>query len=489
MTPSQLLTRIEALGSIDAKYLAKLRLQIEDPTKTVKSKEVVKFLFNKKLITKIEAQKLLAPLNDDELAQVKPVGGADSVGTSNLQTRPAEPTVETVAIPKPLTGATVDQFNDDPGDVPVRSFRPMLLLAFLNFHRRFIIGALLLAGVGYFLMQGNGSSSTDADDDGNDSVAQVSAPTSRPREITAAPSPVASPELGASELVPQTVDQQINWLLMSANKWQGKPSGNAVFTLTVRHDRIKKLLSRADLRPGQRDYCVKEYLKGLGSMSELNQNVPGGIDAIDDMIAEAAQVHEGSEDDDIAALAKAMLVGHLVRRFAENQDEESFAAFKVAFFEKRDAIANSDGAKRHLVYAIQNTISQVGDAPRLREIADAYLSDIMFWEDTIVLELAKTLYFPKVDWRSLESRIKTGSPGANTDLQILLAATKERPELPPPVYSVIVLGLKWYQDAGEEERAQRFLGQLEEVCETITSDRLLKKVQSEIDVLKAGFGE
>ena len=44
MTPSQLLARIEALGSIDAKYIDGIRKQVEDPTKVVKSKAIIKFL-------------------------------------------------------------------------------------------------------------------------------------------------------------------------------------------------------------------------------------------------------------------------------------------------------------------------------------------------------------------------------------------------------------------------------------------------------------
>ena len=102
MTPSQLLTRIEALGSVDAKYVAKIRKQIEDPAKVVKSKAIVKYLLDKSQITKSEAKKLLAPPTEDEIVVVEPAADFDSsalIDTGDFQTQPAEPIVEAVAEP------------------------------------------------------------------------------------------------------------------------------------------------------------------------------------------------------------------------------------------------------------------------------------------------------------------------------------------------------------------------------------------------------
>jgi len=64
MTPSQMLARIEALGSIDAKYIEKIRKQVEDPSKVTTSTAIVKHLLGNSLITEVEAKKLLAPTAD-----------------------------------------------------------------------------------------------------------------------------------------------------------------------------------------------------------------------------------------------------------------------------------------------------------------------------------------------------------------------------------------------------------------------------------------
>jgi len=490
MTPSQLLTRIEALGSIDAKYIDKLRKQIEDPTKNVKSEAIVKFLFSKKLITKMEAVKLLASPNKGEFSERKRVG--DSTGASSRQAQPVPPAAETVARPKlqPIPGTLETPFNDDPDYVPVRDFNPMVIFAFLNFHRRFILGGLLLAVVGYFLMQPN-VSSPDSDDDNNNNalVAQESEPTSPSGEIELEPSLAESTEPSVSEAPQRTVNQQINLLLASANKWRNISAAGAVYSLKVRYDRINKLAIRDDIKPRQLAYCVQERIKALGAMSELNQKVSGGVEGLDEMIAEAVQAHEGSEDEEIAALVKSVLVGHLARRFAGNQNEENFAAFKVAFFDKRDAIALSDTAQLHMTYAIRDATVTKGDDPGLRELAGDHLSRVLFWSDDVVVDLAKNLHFPKADWRSLESRIKTGSPGAETDVQILLASVDKHHELPVIVYSTITLAIKWYHDAGEIQKAQRFLGQLEEISQKITSERIRKNVEDGIATLKTSFSK
>ena len=79
MTPSQLLARIEALGTIDAKYVDKIRKQIEDPSKVVKTKAIVRYLLNKDQITKAQAKELLVEPKEDEIIEVvQPVQDFDS---------------------------------------------------------------------------------------------------------------------------------------------------------------------------------------------------------------------------------------------------------------------------------------------------------------------------------------------------------------------------------------------------------------------------
>ena len=138
MTPSQLLARIEALGSIDAKYVDKIRKQIEDPSKVVKSKAVVKYLLGKSLVTKAEAKKLLAPPTEDEIVVVQPANEFDSsalIDAGDDQGQPidevvAEPIDEVVAEPiveaiaAPIVEAVAEPIDMDATIVDQSPFAP-----------------------------------------------------------------------------------------------------------------------------------------------------------------------------------------------------------------------------------------------------------------------------------------------------------------------------------------------------------------------------
>jgi len=234
----------------------------------------------------------------------------------------------------------------------------MMILAFLNFHRRYIIGTLLLAFVAYFLVYLNNSNSTD---EFNESVAQVNDPTSQ-----------------------------------SAGTGQA-PESQSIF-LTLRHAQIEKLIIDHDLKPSQHTYCVQEYIKVTSAMSEINQKIHTGLEGIDEKIVKVVQAYEGSEDVDIAALANAAFVSHLAWRFTETPNEENFEIFKAAFLERRDVIAKSEFANGHITKAIRDVVAKASNEPRLQEIGTLHLASVLLKSDEAVIDLAKNLYFPEVDW-------------------------------------------------------------------------------------------
>ena len=134
MTPSQLLARIEALGTIDAKYVDKIRKQIKDPDKVVKTKAIVKYLLTKNLVTKAQAKELLVPPTEDEIVEVvQPVQDFDSsalIDADEFQPKTkkevvAEPVVEAVA--EPIVEAVAEPIEVEPVDIDatmVQDFEP-----------------------------------------------------------------------------------------------------------------------------------------------------------------------------------------------------------------------------------------------------------------------------------------------------------------------------------------------------------------------------
>ena len=132
MTPSQLLARIEALG-IDAKYLDKIRKQIEDPGKVVKNKAVVKYLLTKNLVTKAQAKELLTePTEDEIVAVVQPAQDFDSSALIDAdefkpkeKKKPvAEPVAEAIAEPIVEAVAEPIEVQADPDATMVQDYVP-----------------------------------------------------------------------------------------------------------------------------------------------------------------------------------------------------------------------------------------------------------------------------------------------------------------------------------------------------------------------------
>ena len=59
MTPKELLQKLEALGSIEAKALRKIRIQVEDPQRIVKTSAVLSYLVRKGQLTEEQARQLM----------------------------------------------------------------------------------------------------------------------------------------------------------------------------------------------------------------------------------------------------------------------------------------------------------------------------------------------------------------------------------------------------------------------------------------------
>ncbi len=103
MSPRQLLEKLENLGIIDPKTLAKIRLEIENPEKTIKPKAILSYLVKKNQITEKQAARLLkagpkqAAAKADEIEVVQPIEKSyDTDDLTNLE----EPVTPDNAEPK-----------------------------------------------------------------------------------------------------------------------------------------------------------------------------------------------------------------------------------------------------------------------------------------------------------------------------------------------------------------------------------------------------
>ena len=142
MSPRQLLEKLEQLGVIDPRILAKIRQQVDDPGKSVKTKTVLSYLVKKEQITESQALRLLkadaetpAPQSADEfeideLVQDKTYDTGDLTGIVNQpEPDPVPPKRSSAAVPeaKPIASdATVmdeGQFVAEPDVLEVKPIR------------------------------------------------------------------------------------------------------------------------------------------------------------------------------------------------------------------------------------------------------------------------------------------------------------------------------------------------------------------------------
>ena len=137
MTPKELLQKLENLGSIESKVLRKIRIQVEDPERTVKNSAVLSYLVRKGQINEDQARQLMkgeTPVVSrratDELMlgvidEEAPTASAEVVKPkrSNRQTVDDIPTAVPVALPMPeveLDPMGMDQFSNGANEEKVK---------------------------------------------------------------------------------------------------------------------------------------------------------------------------------------------------------------------------------------------------------------------------------------------------------------------------------------------------------------------------------
>jgi len=175
-------------------------------------------------------------------------------------------------------------------------------------------------------------------------------------------------------------------------------------------------------------------------MSEINQKIHTGLEGIDEKIVKVVQAYEGSEDVDIAALANAAFVSHLAWRFTETPNEENFEIFKAAFLERRDVIAKSEFANGHITKAIRDVVAKASNEPRLQEIGTLHLASVLLKSDEAVIDLAKNLYFPEVDWtQQILDQLEQIGTTITTKL----------------IHDEVQKGIRLLKDSAEEKKAQK----------------------------------
>ena len=378
-----------------------------------------------------------------------------------------------------------EPFNDDPDHVPVRKFDSGLVLWYLNFHRRTIFGAILVAGLIYLLVRLNDSGNDSSQLDEDPPMRVAVEPTTQQKTEFLLDSGSAERPSPIEPSAPATTDQKIDQLLENASSRSKLSDADAITSLNKRIAILRELLQSDDLTPSQLSYCELDFIDTVGLLIEFSNKTDAGIEGIDDLVKEVQQDYGESEDPKIAAAAKVVFVHQAVSRFMATQSDEDFEAFKTALLERQAAIHKSDPARKYLTKAMSEAVSITGDDGRLREIAIDHFSKVTEQEGLEATNLAIKLFFSDLDLNDLPTRVNSRDPSADAEVQFLFDQLEKRPDMPVPIYSIAASSIGRYQDIGEKGKAEQCLVRLRAIAPKISIDKIRKQVQNGIDSLGA----
>lgn len=113
MTPKELLQKLESLGSIESKALRKIRIQVEDPERTVKASAVLSYLVRKGQLTEEQARQLMK----GDTPAVEKRSNTEELMRNVLEDEPAAEAKEKKK--KPKRSNRTSRTRDDVAPVPV----------------------------------------------------------------------------------------------------------------------------------------------------------------------------------------------------------------------------------------------------------------------------------------------------------------------------------------------------------------------------------
>ena len=377
---------------------------------------------------------------------------------------------------------TTEPFNDDPDHVPVAKFRPEIILGFIAFHRRFIIGTVLLLGVAYLLVRLNyphlldnltGVSATDVIN--SDGATKITSAT--PSTEFEYPARLESPG-------PVDLDEEFSELLRTNGIWAKKRYSFQAELLQDRLEKLRSLLANQNLAPERRSYCEHNHIDIVRMLSEVSEKIITTIDGLDEMVVEVDKLYGQSKNKDLAAKASAVFVQHKLTRFLKTRSDDNFEELKNLFLARKDTIKNCAIASRYLAKLLCNAIVLAGDDSRLRELAIEHLTRHADQPQLVFVELAKEIFFAGVDLDTLPKRMLDQDFNVDEDMQLLLKQLKKHPDMPVPIYAVAVSSIQASIDNGRHEQGGRYLNQLREIEPLITAKVIRERVNKAIDLIK-----
>ena len=376
--------------------------------------------------------------------------------------------------------------NNEPASDQEQSFDPLIIIAFLNFHRRPIFGAILLAGIAYYLVQISNPSTVTDDGWAEDAVARDSY-----TQTEIAPTPGLIDESSANNSAPQveaatpaTTDEKINELLDTAEDWKAYENLSAAAdSLEIRIENSNELLQAQDLSPRQRNYCERVVANSTALLSGLANQVD--VEELDAFVNEVERNYSKSKDSEIASLADVAWVRNALSKFLTTGSKQDFEVFKNALQKRQTSILGSTRAHQYLTESITEAVSIAGDNAGLKEIAIKHLALSADQGESMINALTIGLFFPRMDLEVLPAQVADAHPEADVDVQFVIDQIRKQPDMPVPIYSILMSSIARYQDVGRSDKAKQCLRQIKEIVPLIKTERIREQVLNGIVAIEA----
>jgi hypothetical protein len=367
-----------------------------------------------------------------------------------------------------------DTFEDE-NEAPATRFRPEIAWGFLVFHRRSILGAILIFSVGYFLW--TATSKQNDSDDASASTDRISSNSAVPKNLIG----YTGVEAASLPDAEKSTEDLIEMVLESAKSWRSETPATAATPLKRRLKNLSILLSR-ELPATQREFCLVSYIETVGFLSAIDERGGLNLEGVDAAVQEIDELYGNHPNTLIAAKAnlaclRAAMDDFLSQKIGLKQVESEID-------ERRDKICASPVTVRAFADLLVAINRLAGYSSETKKIGVRNLWHIATIDRLVAQKMALDIFFNDLEVGNLAVRVRQKSSDSDSDVEALFEAIEEFPNFSVNVYSVAASSIRSYQIIGQEEKADLLLDQLRKIAPTITFEDVRSEVERGIGMLE-----
>jgi hypothetical protein len=335
-----------------------------------------------------------------------------------------------------------------------------LAFGFLMFHRRTIIGILLLIGLYYFITDVVPRISKSQAGAGNNGAVAKGNADSSSIETDQTPSPGSTePEALDSLLKSNDLDKLIKELMRL--KDLSIVMSNDAAALVVSTD-ISKLSSRIlemELDLAQRKYVLAAYSESLLMRQLINIDTKSDDAAIEAEFQKTMQELLGDRDSIISSFAAAALISTEIYEFNSDPTEGRLRQVEAAFNSHYDKLTQQTEQLlktcQVLVRSKFSTTTAVDTKPFLNRLMQRLAGDPRVTIQQVGKILEGALVFRKLGIENLAQAVRSKSAAADRQADQLIETLQRYPDTALPNYQIAIDAIREYYLLGELDRGNK----------------------------------